>query len=55
MANNTDNKRQRLPFIPKEIHSQLKVTCAAKGISMQEASEEAILDWIKKNTLDNSQ
>ena len=44
-----EGAKQRLPFIPKELHTTFKATCAVKGVSMQEASEEAVKDWIDKN------
>ncbi len=57
MTNNTDSaEMKRLPLIKKTIHTELKSICVAKGISMQEASEQAILDWIatKQNKANNS-
>ncbi len=45
-ADSSNTEMQRLPLIKKTIHTDLKSICVAKGISMQEASEQAILAWI---------
>lgn len=43
-----NNDYQRLPLLKKDIHKEFKLTCLHKGISMREACEEAIQDWLKK-------
>lgn len=45
----TNEVFKRLPSIPKKLHSEFKLCCVKKGISMQSASEVAIMDWIKRN------
>jgi len=44
-----EGSKQRLPFIPKKLHTAFKAACAVKGLSMQEASEEAVRDWMNKD------
>jgi hypothetical protein len=46
--NNTVQQPQRLPNIPKELHSEFKAICAIKGMTMQVAAEIAIRDFIDK-------
>jgi hypothetical protein len=48
MNNNGVHQTQRLPNIPKELHSEFKAICAIKGMTMQAAAEEAIKDFIDK-------
>ncbi|GAB6071584.1 hypothetical protein JCM30760_26820 [Thiomicrorhabdus hydrogeniphila] len=40
---------QRLPLIPKELHTEFKKLCVEKGFHMKTAAEAAIKDWIQKN------
>ncbi|WP_172959772.1 hypothetical protein [Thiomicrorhabdus aquaedulcis] len=49
MTEQKSNEMQRLPLIPKELHSEFKMVCVAKNISMQQASEKAIENWVREN------
>lgn len=46
----TENKTsyQRLPNIPKELHTKLKVFCAKKDITMRKAAIDAVKRYLKR-------
>lgn len=46
--NNSQQDMQRLPPVLKTLHTKFKAICAGADITMQEAAEEAIQDWVDK-------
>jgi hypothetical protein len=50
MSKNSDKDKemQRLPLIPKELHTEFKLHCTRDGKTMQSAAIEAIQDYINK-------
>lgn len=55
MSNIKENKAvelKRLPSVPKDLHAQFKLECVKRGITMQQAAEEAIKNYI--NTISQS-
>lgn len=45
---NEKKEVKRLPCIDKTLHKDFKAACSLLELSMIEASEEAVSDWIKK-------